>query len=238
MQSCSTAPAAHRAGACFAQKKNPLPFICIAKKKNIIRQSVLLSLLLIPNSLDAVVNWTFGLLRLFSRLVMPLGASSSSVSPGPALCLPPGKDLTLRSGADPPRPPFIQAPLWHSDAFPLPWVPTRSPLSPGVRVSGGAGTAGLSARNSPSGICSSVFSACVSAEPEGRDGRDCMGWGLFDCTEKVPGVNLHRRTPRLSSRVLVMVTGPRRCGHPAGRRWRFAWLHPRFISLMALNLWR
>lgn len=151
---------------------------------------------------------------------------------------PPGRTSPSARGLIPPRPSFIQAPLWHSDAFPLPWVPTRSPLSPGVRVSGGAGTAGLSARNSPSGICSSVFSACVSAEPEGRDWRDCMGQGVFDRTEKVPGVNLHHRTPRLSSRVLVMVTGPRCCGHPAGRQWRFAWLHPRFISLMAVNLWR
>lgn len=33
LHSCSTAPAAHRAGACFAQKKNPLPFFCITKRK-------------------------------------------------------------------------------------------------------------------------------------------------------------------------------------------------------------
>lgn len=33
LHSCSPAPAASRAGACFAQKKNPLPFFCIAKRK-------------------------------------------------------------------------------------------------------------------------------------------------------------------------------------------------------------
>lgn len=33
LHSCTTAPAAHRAGACFAQKRKPLPLFCTAKRK-------------------------------------------------------------------------------------------------------------------------------------------------------------------------------------------------------------
>lgn len=77
LHSCSTAPAACRAGACFAQKKNPLPFVCIAERKiKPGRQHCFPSSLFpSPCHLDLWAS------PLFSRLVMPHGASTFSGSP-------------------------------------------------------------------------------------------------------------------------------------------------------------
>lgn len=78
----------------FCTKEEPTSFLLHCKKKNKVRQRALFSLLLNIKPLDVVVTWNFGLLHLFLRLVMSLGASPSCASPGPTLHLAPGKDFT------------------------------------------------------------------------------------------------------------------------------------------------
>ena len=111
----------------------------------------------------------------------------------------------------------------------------EKPPIPRVRVSSGAGAAGLSARNSPSGICSSVFSACMSAEPEGREG---LYGGVFDCTEKVPGVNLHRKMLHPSSPSPSDGDRPEALRAPGGKATAFCPASSQIYFLDGVNLWR
>lgn len=160
----------------FCTKEEPTSFLLHCKKKNKIRQSTLFSLLLVPKSLDAIVTWNLELLCLFLRLVMPLGSPPSSSSPAPILHLLPGKDLTVCSGAEHPQTPLYPAPALAQRCLTAPTGCHEKPPVPRVRVRGGSGAAELSLRNSLSGLGSSIFSACVSAEHEGWEGlyRGCL----------------------------------------------------------------
>lgn len=143
----------------FCTKEEATSFVLHCKKKNKIRRRALLSLCLIPKALgtvvtlDMAVTQSFGLLHLFSRLVMPLGSSPCAAQGPRPLCPPSAQD-------------GIPAALGSHEQSPIPRQ---------------VAAAGSSACDSPSGMCSSLFSVCVSEEPRGREGSTK---GLFDCSEK------------------------------------------------------